>query len=235
LITEKLFVLNHSAFWGKLLPMEHSYIRIINRMCKTIYKPLGSTSSSSQRGVINEVGFRLFRAKTLYRELTDELVSECIDDGLNHILHMRQLNRTPAMRPSNDDLAEARKIAERLLTYFGPRMQTSIAVFPRFSGCGWLEQCEGDVLSDNVLFEIKAGARHFRNIDLRQLLAYGALNFASKQYDIHMIGLFNPRLGRLFIEDVETVCRFLCGRSAVDVFGDIVDYVSSSSGAYSLQ
>ncbi len=60
----------------------------------------------------------------------------------------------------------------------------TIRVSPRFEGCGWLDECEADFLTSNVLVEVKAGDRAFRSIDLRQVLIYCALNFASKKYDI---------------------------------------------------
>ena len=212
--------------------MEENYVRICNKNSQKFYAPLKSSSPSSQRGVINEVGFRIFAAQLDHSELSNELIDRCKSEGFRHISRLRQLHRKPVQMPDESDVLEARELAVRLGGYFSRGKAVSIMAFPRFPGCGWLEQCQGDVLSDNILSEVKAGARGFRNIDFRQVLTYCALNFAAKCYDIDRVCLLNPRTGGFIVDDVEAVCRNLSGRSAIEVFGDIVEYISSPPGRY---
>jgi hypothetical protein len=129
-------------------------------------------------------------------------------------------------------LLEAVVLAERLQEFFAKASQTPMTIFPSFPGCGWLEQCEGDVFADGVLFEVKAGERSFRSADVRQLLCYCGLNFASKPYEIVDVCLVNPRTGRYVSENLERMCQRLSGRPATEVLADIVEYVSEPPGRY---
>lgn len=74
-----------------------------------------------------------------------------------------------------------------------------MVIKPKFSGLGKLNTCEGDVFADGTLYEVKAGGRPFRSLDLRQLILYLTLNRFSGQYDIQNLGLYNPRQGFHFL------------------------------------
>jgi hypothetical protein len=87
----------------------------------------------------------------------------------------------------------------------------SLVVSPQFEGCGIVDTCVGDVLIGPVLYEVKAGDRPVRSIDIRQLLTYAALNFAKKHRPIDRIGLVNPRLGKFFEIDLDTLCEEVGG------------------------
>jgi hypothetical protein len=63
-------------------------------------------------------------------------------------------------------------------------------------------------------------------IDVRQTLLYCALEFAAKAYDIRDICLVNPREGTYFTESLIHLCDLVAGRSATEVLGEIVEYVS---------
>jgi hypothetical protein len=130
--------------------------------------------------------------------------------------------------PSDSDVLEAIQLARRTKQFFRTNGIDSLEVFPEFLGCGWLSSCAGDVYAQGTLYEIKAGDRAFRSIDLRQLLTYCALNFAAKKYDIADVCLLNPREGTFAQFDLNALCGALAGRSAVEVLGDIVEYVSDA-------
>ncbi|WPO43337.1 hypothetical protein [Tardiphaga sp. 42S5] len=98
---------------------------------------------------------------------------------------------------------------------------------PQFSGCGIIDSCEGDVYFDGQLFEIKAGDRNIRSVDLRQLLVYSALNFAEKKRKIERVGLFNPRIGTYFSSTIEELCIEISGRSAIEMLSELVRIFSS--------
>jgi hypothetical protein len=123
---------------------------------------------------------------------------------------------------------EAVLIAERIADFLSKALgaATAFAPMPRFLGCGWLSECEGDVLGGDALYEFKAGVRAFRMVDFRQLLVYCALNFASKTHSIRDVCLMNPRHGVYYGEAIEDLCQALAARSSIDVLGEIVEYVS---------
>jgi len=138
---------------------------------------------------------------------------------------MRQYSRVEASELDQIGMSEAKKLAIRIERFFSQQWQC-IVPSPRFPGCGWLDEAEGDVLADGVLFEIKAGDRNVRSIDLRQVLVYCALNFVSKSYNILKICILNPRTGCYLHDDLESLCRGCGGASAADTLGEIAEYMS---------
>ena len=236
MITEKHFSLSHTAFWHQLLPMTESYIRECNVEAARFADHFESQAPAGKRGVINEISFRLFAATLSAGQPVSQIppsqVHECVEQGLRHISQMRQVHRTPVAPPDATDLAEARELADRLQGFFTLAKLPALRVFPPFPGCGWLSECCGDAFSPRVLVEVKAGERTFRGSDIRQLLCYCALNFASKSYDITSICLVNPRSGRYISAPLEEVVQRLAGRPAVEVLAEVVEYVSEPQGQY---
>jgi hypothetical protein len=231
-ITEKYFSISQAAFWRQLLPMESHFIRVCNNSTKRFCPALVSTIPASQRGIVNEVGFRIFAGGLTSIEASAVSIDACVQAAFLHVSRLRQLPRTRIRMPNDAELREAIEIAKRLDDYFASAGADSLLNFPVFVGCGWIESCEGDTLYRNMLIEVKAGDRRFRSIDLRQLLCYCALNFASKSYDIERVCLLNPRRGLYYAETVENLCHRLSARSAVDVLSEIVEYVSTAYGQY---
>lgn len=236
MITEKHFALSHSAFWHQLLPLSESYVRECNLEAARFCDELESKVKSSMRGLVNETGFRLFRQAWTSNCSPHELSAMCVLSSVSaasrHISGLRQFHRAPLENLDDAGTTEAKEIADRLLLFFSKASTAPLVVFPAFPGCGWLDQSCGDVLSGAVLFEVKGGARSFRSADIRQLLCYCALNFASKSYDIVEVCLVNPRSGRYVTEAVEAICRRLAGRPAAAVLSDIVAYVSDPPDRY---
>ncbi|HEX4447050.1 MAG TPA: hypothetical protein VH044_09945, partial [Polyangiaceae bacterium] len=74
--------------------------------------------------------------------------------------------------------------------------------------------------------EIEAGDRHFRSVDLYQLLIYCALNFVSKEITITRVGLLNPRVGVFAAFDLDDLCDQCAGSSAAEVLDEVAGYIS---------
>ena len=236
MITEKHFALSHAAFWHQLLPTAEGYVRECNTEAARFQEPLESSLPPSQRGMINEVAFRLFaagiRLASSPAKLSPDVIEECIREARDHILRMREAQRVPVQAPEKAGIVEAVTLAGRIEKFFETGSPGTPVVSPRFLGCGWLDACQADVLAEGVLFEVKAGERGFRSIDLRQVLCDLGLNFAAKFYDIRDVCLVNPRSGRYVSETVERLCQRTAGRPAVEVLGDIVEYISEPPGRY---
>jgi hypothetical protein len=116
--------------------------------------------------------------------------------------------------------------------FFSGERFSRVVIEPTFRGCGGIDGATGDVLADEVLFEIKAGERDFRSIDLYQLLTYCALNFATKSLQITSVGPMKPRVGIFTVLDLDVLCRECAGTSAADVLDEILQYASEPLGAY---
>lgn len=230
MISEKRFALSHVSFWRQLLPMSEEYVRTRNRSLGRFTPPLASFLPADTRGIVNELGFRLFVASSstgrFVGSLSEQVIDSCAQVALQHIRRMREYGRKPIQYPDSRQVEEGIALAERLVDFFGRFTAFPLQPLPLLPGCGWIDDCEGDVLSGRTLFEVKAGQRSLRAIDLRQVLIYSALDFAAKMFGIVHICLVNPRTGLFFFEPVEQLCQNLAGRSATDVLGEIVEYIS---------
>lgn len=102
-----------------------------------------------------------------------------------------------------------------------------VEVDPQFPGCGVLGPAVGDVLVGDILFEIKAVARTFRAIDIRQLLVYSALDSAGPRHHIGRVGLYNPLQGVWEEWDLDDLCLTVAGLPANEILHRLVTYISS--------
>jgi hypothetical protein len=223
--------------------MAEEYLRTRNRALNEYAVPVEAVVAPESRGVVNELGYRIFiKSMELRRSpefVPSELSERSYEETLEYIRNLTQPERFE-VPPLQEAISEATTLATNLAVFFSHAnrrtryrfREQSIIAAPVFSGCGWIEECAGDLLGSKVLFEVKAGDRNFRSIDLRQVLTYCALNFASKQYDIRHVCLVNPRLAVFLGESLERLCQEVAGRTSAEVLGDIVQYVSDPIDQY---
>jgi len=228
-ITEKRLAQAYHSFWKGAIPMATSYVRQRNLHLTRFAEPL-SSSCEDNRGLINETAFRLFaqgrnESKTVRRLQSDSVLAS-MDAALQFIRRFREYSRAPIGPLSEGGVREAKLLAGRLEQCVRELRPRRVVVSPVFAGCGWLDECNGDLLLDNMLCEVKSPDGKFRGWDLRQVLVYAALNFQSKAYDITTVCLVNARLGVVLKEDLEDLCFELSGTSASDLLGEIVTFIS---------
>lgn len=221
--------MSHSGFWKALLPMEEQYTRALNFKARRFAPILPPVVPADQRDVVNELGFLLFVSAVELRKrpkhLRPSVIKERVAESFNYVARMAHHSpRRPTLGKS--DVREGTALADRLFSYFSSITWDRLLSKPLFPGCGWLDDAEGDVLADATLYEVKAGERHFRSIDVRQTLAYCALNFSAKRYEIENICLLNPRSGVYFQDSIEGMCQKMAGSTAGDVLSEIVNYVT---------
>lgn len=222
--------------------MAEDYLRTRNRMLTEYAPAVQSTLLPDTRGIVNELGFRLYVKSLELRKplgaLPREITEPCFTSTVRYVQTLSDTEPTREAPPFEEAIEESMRLAHNIGLFFRfARARTrfkirTIGVSPLFKGCGWLDECAADFLTSNVLVEIKAGDRTFRSIDIRQVLIYCALNFASKTYDIVHVCLVNPRLGFFWGEPLERLCQEVSGRSSSDVLGDIVQFVSDPVDRY---
>jgi len=201
MISEIEFTRDYTSFWRTLSPLSEDLVRQVNIHVLNRYESaLESIAASSRRALINEVAFEIFSQSKTSNIDPAVIISNQIDTISKKISSYIAGLRSGAPHFNKEmsaaEINEAQSIAERLLHFFSSFKK--VIIRPKFSGCGRLNSCQGDVLADNTLYEIKAGGRRFKSVDLRQLVLYLALNHQSKQYTIQNLGLYNPREGFLF-------------------------------------
>lgn len=238
MITETAFASSHQGFWHDLLPMGETYIRFCNLELSHFVKPLATGASANERGLVNELAFRLFGRcwanECESEQFSADVIAAEAEEARRFIESFRQHGRGALCELSDAGRDEALALCERMRTFFLQADVPNVAleVRPEFAGCGWLSSCAADVFGGGTLYEIKAGDRTFRSTDLRQALVYCALAFASKERDVTRVCLMNPRHGVFFSESLADMCEAMAGRTATEVLNDIVDYVASPFGTY---
>jgi len=184
-----------------------------------------------RRSLVGELAFGVFCANIkggrLSRKRIGTLDEKVISDTISYLLRFEDWSLEEA-GPNPAELRESKELAQRLAEFF-LRQSWIQGLVPRpaLPGCGFLLACEGDVLVKNILVEVKTVERAFRIVDFRQVLTYLALNWASRSFSIEQVALLNPRRGRLILQTVSDLCFELSGRSATDLFEEIMLYVSA--------
>jgi hypothetical protein len=235
-ISEQELANLHSEFWRQLLPMCENYVRSRNRQLGRFAPPLASKLPAHSRGTINEFGFRLFAASEILDSDIDDLPADIV--AHSYLEAMTYIYGPKASIENGSDaqsIQEAKSLAKRLRLFFQKANARPLTVFPAFNGCGVVDECVGDVIGGDSLFEVKAGGRNFRGIDIRQVLVYCALNYASPVHSISRVCLVNPRGGVFLEESLEDLARDASGRSSADVLSELIEFISEPTGQYGAQ
>lgn len=235
MISEHQFATHYSSAWHQVTPLADGFWNIENLMVDRIAPPLTPTAPKGMRAVINETAFRAFCSlhSTPRHDIRRGEILTAIDERLGEsIAYVGRFSSAPVL--SADDVddecrREAGGIVLRLLHFF-PGVKTT-TLRPRFSGCGLVSACEGDLIEGSCLYEIKAGDRAFRVVDLRQLLTYSALAYAKSNLTFTEVGLFNPRTGVAWRKNLEEVSHSLSGLRLSDTLSALVEHFSGASAS----
>ncbi|MGM0656330.1 MAG: hypothetical protein ACQETR_13580 [Thermodesulfobacteriota bacterium] len=228
MISERKFSNSFSSFWNELLPTADSFVRRMNLSCDRYCLPTESPFeiNRDKRAVINELSFRLFKNLAQGKELS---IKDKMELSAKVSCYIEKLAKNIKIdQPiSQEELDEAESLSFSLKSYFSKVDLPKLQFWPSFRGCGRIHACKGDIISNEKLIEVKAGDRHFRITDIRQIITYLSLNSISKQYAIHQVALVNPRKGLSFETTVDTLIEDCSRRKPVDLFGDIIDFLST--------
>lgn len=198
-----------------------------------LWRPMPESTTSKRRALIAEYAFSQFVEIEAQGDKRDRSA-----DGAN-LIKQRAWEATftrlaPFVREglvlnsnfAQDELSEIEQIKTRLLHFFIDRTRR-LVLRPVFNGCGFVDASEGDVIYGTSIYEVKTVERLFRSSDIRQVLIYAALNFASRQFNVDKIALVNPRRGQFCELDLEIVCSEISGLTSEELFANIIDAISS--------
>ena len=205
------------------------FVRKINlNLYEREFPPLSSSVAPSRRGLINEIAFRLFVETQRAPFLTEGVEGKATSEAQKLIRSLDRSLPVDTSPPTSEEMLDAKEQLSRLAIFFQKEAkEAKLELSPSFAGCGIVDACNGDVYFDQTLFEIKAGDRNFRSIDVRQILTYAALNYATAKRKIDRLGLFNPRLGISFIAGIDELCLEVSGYPASQTLSEIVRVISS--------
>ena len=214
--------------------MGEVFVRTMNLAKFHFDIPLKSLSDPKRRALINELGFLLFKT-SLMNNYSPEMalqLQEPREAVIHHAVSIVQryqgLSDDDFKPPADDEVKESIALAKRLADFFRKMSPVSNTVLsPAFSGCGFIDNCVGDVLAGNTLYEVKSGDRPFRLIDVRQIVIYLALNSMDRKRHIESVGFVNPRLGTYYATTASELVLGISGKDLVDLMSEINDFVSS--------
>lgn len=224
MISEVILARECPSFWRSMTPTMDGFIRRINAgLYERDFEPLRSQVVPARRAFVNEVAFDGFcRIGSLGKNFVPkDQMMQCLSEAANFILDNRSwiVGRPDELEDIAEyELEDALAQAKRIISRVCPSGFSQVQFRPLLKGCGKIDPSEGDIIYKNCLYEIKAGDRNFRSIDVKQVLTYLALNYASKQYSLSGVCLFNPRTGISFEISVDSLCFEVSGAGAADLF-----------------
>jgi hypothetical protein len=205
-----------SSIWTQVTPTMEPMVRWMNTHEASLGAAVPSVSDNQRHALIAEAAFLL--AGSRFRYVPG-------DPGLVEIQARRFLQGLPRSEASHEDLnsdewVEIGKLARVIQHY------TSYLAHPVFSaevpGCGVVDSAICDLLADEELIEIKTVTRPFRSLDLRQVLTYAAMLYASNR-TVPRVTLLNPRLAVHVTMSISDIARMTRGDSAVELLQDLVE------------
>ncbi|WP_139134069.1 MULTISPECIES: hypothetical protein [Pseudomonadaceae] len=229
MISEQNFSSNFASVWNKITPLADTYWRKENLKLKRELSPIQNEASPKLRGFINELSFETFKeAKKAKIQPRSELIipiaiglTEKIGD---YIFRITNDQESITKNLDNRTQREVFNLTHNLMLFFPKNDEINFR--PKFSGCGIISACEGDLIYEDCLYEVKAGDRKFRVNDIKQLLTYTSLAFSKGQLHFSKVGLFNPRNGYHWERTVDQLCLELSGMRESDVLSNVIAHMT---------
>lgn len=216
------------------MPMGDSFVRFINSSRERYGVPCDSHAKPDRNSLISELSFRIYNFglsnKYDIQEISiHDLAIKSLAEGV--VKYISAIEKSIAIAPMTEsEITEAKNWSlslSRFTRHVCPSQK--ITVQPRFNGCGILDACEGDLLIGTTLWELKNVERDFRLADIKQLLAYCSLNYASQQFPIDSIGLVNAKQGLYFKTKIGPLAAMASAMSESELLGEIVRYITSDT------
>lgn len=234
MISEKTFASTYNSVWQELIPTGEGFVRLMNLARLHFDNPIKSNSDPKRRALINELAFLLFKTsaetgKTLEEIFKSEESRDQIgNQGVTFIQRFKGSNDDKASETTDDEWRESLEISKRFRVFLRyQEIGAQINTAPSFQGCGFIDDCAGDVLVGDTLYEVKAGDRPFRLVDVRQAVVYLALNHVSAKYQINHVGFVNTRLGTYYKVKATQFAFGISGKSLIELLSEIIDFISS--------
>lgn len=234
MINEKQLISNYSYFWSSILPLQKIFQRKVNLESKSIGSSfLESNITGRRRSYISQVSFWVYLYSKKYninilcnryeKSIEDEIEKLCSKQFELYNKKIENLNKELSVY----EWDEIYELARRLYKFFEVfHKGEDIEFNPEFKGCGFLDDCYGDILVNGCLYEIKMVDRNFRINDFQQILTYCSLNNISKQHDITKICILNPRAGKYFDAKLDDLSIMISGKDKSILYHEIMVFLT---------
>lgn len=225
MISELRFVKSYNSLWRSLAPTMELFVRKANlRLYERNWPNLPSQSSPGARSLINRVAFQVLQDATVASESFGERA--LFIQNLTNIAATEE-TLTGTRHLSSSDLNEAAELARRMCFHLFNMRQDRVTLNPRFDGCGIINPCFGDAITENGhIIELKDGDRAFRSSEFRQLSVYGALHLNSSGHLPPAMTVINSRRGVSVELDIDTLAGEIAGQSGYDYLREVIRVIS---------
>ena len=229
MISEKVFIKNYTGFWNSLFPLYNAFMKGVILECSQHNWDIELITSGRRFSFLSEVGFQIFALCKEHQISLSDITYNCdlykqVEGRCYQKFKLFHDDDTTIRDSlSENEFGDAIKITQSLVRKFSGN---TVTVNPHFAGCGIIDTCYGDVITNNTLYEIKSVTRNFNIVDFRQLITYCALNHVSKKYNVSSIGLYNPKRNMTYKIDLELFASAIAGATISDIYWDIVNFIS---------
>lgn len=236
MISEKFFIKNYVSFWKSIFPLSNVFIKSVLLECPNKGNELAITTTGRRLSIISQIGFVIFSHVALNNIKREEIDSLTISNSWYQSVETVIIKQFEQFsdgkqgineRLNNHELADAKKIFERLYNKFCNKPLQDIIMSPIFNGCGFIDDCYGDLILGDILYEVKTVNRNFNIQDFRQIITYCVLNHVSKQYCIKKIGLYNPRYDTHYVIDLDAFATAISGNNFSNICWEIINFIST--------
>lgn len=225
MISELRFVKSYNSLWRSLAPTMELFVRKANlRLYERNWPELPSISAPGARSLINQVAFR---------SVVDAVAAHASYDARVRYLEDMENIATAEERLTNNrllavqDLEESSALAKRMCTYLFRTRRDRVHLNPRFEGCGIINACYGDAISEaDLIIELKDGDRPFRAYEFRQVTVYGALHLNSTGRLPPAFAVINSRRGVSVEVPIDLLAAEVAGQSGYDYLREVIRVIS---------
>jgi len=243
MISERRLAADFQGFWSEHLPLlTPSFVRLFNEAYSEkltdkngiIIDPIPIGPDIEHHDLVAELAFHLARisheeSKDIISITTDQTLRESVLNATLKLVEEYEGSRPVKEIVLNDaEWNEAMRLASNYRGFLSlPKHEGNIEFSPKISGAGFLGLCNADLSIGQTLYEIKTVNRNIAGKDIRQLILYLALQASTGDRKWINAGLFNPRRAIYYHFSVDHLMyRTSGGRSATEVFQDVVDFLS---------
>jgi len=242
MISERSFAGSFSGFWAELLPLltpnlvhmvDAAYKHSLVDGCGATVDPVPKGPQTRDAAVVAEFAF--FLAKTAFCEkmaieqcFAQEPLRAQAEVAAREVVAKYESGRDRSEGGLNQpELDEGLALARNYQCFLDRRCGSEEVEFgPSIRGAGFLPACQGDLSIGNALFEVKTVERNLAGKDIRQIIVYLALQYATGHRRWTTAGFMNPRRAVSYEFGVDELVTQMSGGSSVpEVFRDLIDFV----------
>jgi hypothetical protein len=225
MISELRFAKAYNSLWRSLAPTMELFVRKANlRLYERNWPELASNAAPEARSLINQVAYRSLVNAVAADSSYDQRI-RFIEDLEN--VGAAEESLTGLRLLSADNLDESSRLAKRMCVHLFRLRRDQIILNPRYVGCGIINACFGDAISDREhIIELKDGDRPFRSYEFRQITIYGALHLNSTGRLPPAFAVINSRRGVSVELPIDTLAGEVAGQSGYDYLWEVIRVIS---------